>query len=296
VTESAVRVGPVRVGLVGAGPWAQMVHAPMLAAHPSIELVGVWSRRRDAAASLAAAHGTEACDSVDALLDRCDAVAFAVPPDVQAPLAITAAGAGKALLLEKPLALDLATAEQLADAVAAASVPTQVVLSYRYSDAVRAFLADVSAHRVIGGRAHFISGAALGGPFATPWRIEHGGLYDLGPHVLDSLDAALGTITDLTAHGSSTGWLGLTCRHETGAVSEASISMQCPMDGFDAGVSVATDAGLFEVDFAAAITPAVFERVADEFVATVRGTPHPLDVHRGLHLQRLVDQAQRTLA
>src|SRR5258707_404244 len=36
---------PVSVGLVGAGPWASMVHAPVLAASPHTRLAGVWARR-----------------------------------------------------------------------------------------------------------------------------------------------------------------------------------------------------------------------------------------------------------
>lgn len=78
---------PLAVALVGAGPWAEAVYAPMLAAGPETRLACVWSRRPQAARALAAAHGSEGVESFDALLERCDAVAFAVPPDVQAELA-----------------------------------------------------------------------------------------------------------------------------------------------------------------------------------------------------------------
>ncbi|MBV9935452.1 MAG: Gfo/Idh/MocA family oxidoreductase, partial [Actinobacteria bacterium] len=90
------------VGLVGAGPWAQFVHGPMLAAGPETRLAGVWARRPEAADELAVRFGSQAFATYDDLLDGCDAVAFAVPPMVQAELAVTAAQAGKALLLEKP--------------------------------------------------------------------------------------------------------------------------------------------------------------------------------------------------
>ena len=94
----------VRVGLVGAGPWAGMFHAPMLSADAGTTLAAVWSRRPEAAEQLATAHGATAASSFGDLLSRCDAVAFSVPPDVQAELAPTAALAGKHLILEKPLA------------------------------------------------------------------------------------------------------------------------------------------------------------------------------------------------
>src|SRR5688500_3335471 len=106
---------PVAVGLVGAGPWAARMAGPVLAAGPQTRLAAGWSRRPEAAAQLAARLGTHAAGSYEELLDQCEAVAFAVPPDVQAALAPRAARAGKALLLEKPIALDLAGARALAD-------------------------------------------------------------------------------------------------------------------------------------------------------------------------------------
>ena len=68
-----------------------------------------------------------------------------MPPDVQAALAPRAARAGKALLLEKPIALDLAGARALADAVAESGVVTQLVLTKRYHRSTRAFLAAAAA-------------------------------------------------------------------------------------------------------------------------------------------------------
>jgi predicted dehydrogenase len=74
----------VAVGLVGAGPWAEMLHAPMLAGGPETTLAGVWARRPEAARALAEAHGSRAVGSLEELWEVCEAVAFAVPPDVQA--------------------------------------------------------------------------------------------------------------------------------------------------------------------------------------------------------------------
>src|SRR5829696_437475 len=106
-----------RVGLVGAGPWAGMFHAPMLAGASRLELAAVWARRPEAAAALADRFDSEAAGSFDELLRRCDAVAFAVPPDVQAALAVPAAEAGRHLLLEKPVATTVERARSVRDAV-----------------------------------------------------------------------------------------------------------------------------------------------------------------------------------
>ena len=284
------------VGLVGAGPWAHLVHAPMLAGHPGTRLTGVWARRPEAAAELAAAHGTTACASFDELLAGCQAVAFAVPPDVQATLAVTAARAGRHLLLEKPVALTLDAARALADAVDGAGVGSQVLLSWRYAAPVRDFLATVAAGgSPVGGRGAFLTGGALSGPFTTPWRLEHGPLLDLGPHVVDLLDAALGRVVGVRAHGDPLRWVGLLLEHETGAVSEASLSANTAVQPPRAGVEVFTEAGAADVDTGAGVGPEAFTTVVDELVRTAAGTPHPLDVHRGVHLQWVIDAALRDL-
>ena len=197
-----------------------MVHAPVLAAGPETALAGVWSRNEERGRKLADRYGVPWWGEVDELYERCEAVAFAVPPDVQAELATKAARAGKALLLEKPLAGDLDGAQRLADAVGEADVVSQIVLSWRYSDAVRGVIARARSLDPIGGRGHFVSSALLGGPFATPWRLERGALLDLGPHVVDLLAACIGPVAAVTAHGSSTGWCGLLLEHDGGDVSE----------------------------------------------------------------------------
>lgn len=288
------------VGLVGAGPWARLVHAPMLAGHPRTRLAGVWARRPEAADELAAQHGTVACRSLDELLERCEAVAFAVPPDVQADLGVTAARAGRHLLLEKPVALDLPAARALADAADEAGVRTQVLLSWRYAAPVREFLAKVAAGAAgsppIGAQARFVGGGSLVGPFATPWRLEHGPLLDLGPHVIDLLDAALGRVVGVRAHGDPRVWVGLLLEHESGAVSEASLTAHAAVLPHRAGVEVYGEAGVVEVDTGAGVGPEAFVTVVDELVRTAAGTPHPLDVHRGVHLQEVVEAARRDLA
>src|ERR687886_2436444 len=94
----------MRFGLVGTGPWAAMAHGPGLVSLDKVELVGVWGRHLDRAQPLAQELGARAYDDYAALLRDVDAVAFTVPPDVQAVMATEAAEAGKHLLPEKPLA------------------------------------------------------------------------------------------------------------------------------------------------------------------------------------------------
>src|SRR5260370_42492811 len=98
-------VGQMRFGLVGTGYWARVTHAPALACTEGAELTAVWGRDPRAAADLAAEYQATAYHDVSAFLAGIDAVSFAVPPDVQAPIATQAAREGKHLLLEKPVAL-----------------------------------------------------------------------------------------------------------------------------------------------------------------------------------------------
>ena len=286
----------MRVGLVGAGPWATLVHAPVLAGAPETTLEAVWARRPEAAADLAARHGSTVAASPAELFERCEAVAFAVPPAVQAAMAVDAAHAGCALLLEKPIAADLPGAVALAEAVGEAGVASMVVLSWRYAEAVRTFLSATAAFGAFGGHGQFLSGAFLGTPFATPWRLDRGPLLDLGPHVIDLLDAALGPVVAVHAAGDRRDCVSLQLEHEPGSVSTATLSATVTVEPARSGVALYGSNGVLEVDCAAAVGPPAFLTVARELAAVVRGGgAHPLDVSRGLHLQRILDDAERQL-
>ncbi|MEV7399725.1 Gfo/Idh/MocA family oxidoreductase [Streptomyces sp. NPDC091267] len=282
---------PVRVGLVGAGPWARAMHARMLAAGPETALTAVWARRPEAAAELAQAHGARAAGSFEELLDHCEAVAFAVPPAVQAGLAVRAAAAGRALLLEKPLGADLAAARAVAEAVAEHGVISQLVLTKRYHPATRAFLAEAATREVFGARSCYLHGAFLGGEFATGWRLEHGALLDLGPHLLDLLDSAVAPIVSVRGTGDPRRWIELTCEHENGAVSQASLSGSVGLSRTRTRVELFGPGEELVYDTAGIDHEECWPVLRREFAAAVRtGTGTGIDAARGLRLQELLDQ------
>ncbi|PSK95944.1 putative dehydrogenase [Murinocardiopsis flavida] len=284
---------PVGVGLIGAGPWAAAMHAPVLAAGPETALTAVWARRPDAAHALAARHGATAAGSVAELFDRCEAVAFAVPPDVQAELAPLAARAGKALLLEKPLALTLDGARRVAGAVADAGVVSQLVLTKRYHPATRAFLAAARRQPVAGARSCYLHGAFLGGELATQWRVEHGALLDLGPHLLDLLDAAVGPIVAVRSTGDARRWIELTCEHDNGAVSQASLSGAVRLPRARTRIELFGPEEELVFDSAGIDHDECRPVLRREFAAAVRSGHSPeLDAQRGLRLQELIAMAQ----
>ncbi|MEY2474442.1 MAG: hypothetical protein QOK28_3771 [Actinomycetota bacterium] len=274
-----------------------MVHAPILANSPETELVGIWARRPEAAEKLAAKHGSLAVASYEELLDRCEAIAFCVPPDVQAELAVQAAKAGKTLLFEKPIALDLGAAQRLVDAVDAAGVRTVLLLSLRYAEPVAAFLEQAKTiGRPLGGRVAWVSGALRqGSPFATPWRLERGPLPDLGPHAIDLVDAALGPVVAVKASGDRLGWVSLLLTHDTGATSTVDLCANAGA-GSVTSVEVYGYAGAATLDASNAADATSMMRVPAALAAAARGeeTTAP-DIHRGLHLQGIIDAAEGQL-
>jgi myo-inositol 2-dehydrogenase / D-chiro-inositol 1-dehydrogenase len=97
-----------RFALLGAG-FIGSVHAANLANHPRIDFTVVYDTDQVRAKRLAAQHGAEAVDGLEAAFDvgRLDAVLIASSTDTHADHLRRAADAGLAALCEKPIDLDL---------------------------------------------------------------------------------------------------------------------------------------------------------------------------------------------
>ena len=180
---------PVRFGLVGTGYWARELHAVGVAGHPDAELAAVWGRDAGKAEAVAGPHGARAfagSEGYDDMLADVDAVVFAVPPDVQAPLALRAAEAGRHLLLEKPVALSAAAADEVAAAAERTGVASVVFFTERFVPEREAWLQERAAAGCLGGSATWLASLRTpDNPFAdSAWRQEQGGLWDVGPHAL----------------------------------------------------------------------------------------------------------------
>lgn len=288
----------LRVGLVGAGPWARKVHAPGLADHPGTELAAVWARRPEAAAELASRYQAEVATDFDEFLSTVDAVAFAVPPAVQADLALRAAHAGKHLILDKPIAGAVTTAERLADAVAEAELVSVIMLTRRFAPETRNWLAELNKlGGWAGGTAKWLSGALLNPDHAdSAWRWSEGALFDVGPHTVDLLDAALGTVVEVLGanRGTDDLWQVL-LGHEGGATSTLSLSLRLPIQPPLTELSVYGEHGYRALTGSFPHPLECYTALVDDFVAMVHSgtTRHSCDVQRGLHLQRVLDKARR---
>ncbi|MFD9543210.1 Gfo/Idh/MocA family protein [Streptomyces sp. NPDC060022] len=295
---------PMRIGLVGAGPWARMTHAPALAGHPGVELSGVWGRRPEAADALAAAHGTKAYTGdtgIDALLAVSDAVAFAVPPDIQAPLAARAAAAGCHLLMDKPVATTVAGAREVAEAAERAQVASVVFCTLRFAAGTARWIAEQAAK---GGwftaRAQWIGALYAPGTSnefaASAWRREKGALWDVGPHALSVLIPVLGDVTEVVAARGPADTTHLLLRHTSGASSTVTLALDAPVG------AVGTDVEFRGEHGTAALPPGFddalggFRTAVDALVEAARtGVAHPCDVRFGLRLTELLAQAEAGL-
>ncbi len=171
-----------------------------------------------------------------------------------------------------------------------------MALILRFAPEVQAFLEEVQRIRPIGGSATWISGAHNLATPRSPWRVAGGPLLDVGPHVLDLLEAALGPIERIRAHGRPSGWTGLLLDHAGGAVSEASLCVPLPHNRPERLVRIVGELGTAEIDLMQLAGDA-FDHLVSAFAHAVRtNTPHPLDAAHGLHLQELIEAARQQLS
>jgi predicted dehydrogenase len=289
----------LRFGLVGTGYWARVTHAPALASTEGVELAAVWGRSHEAAAALAAGYGAAAHTDVDLFLAEIDAVAFAVPPDVQSPIAARAARTGKHLLLEKPIATSAADADALVEAVEQAQVASVVFFTARFQANVRAWLAEVAARGGWAGGSAAWLGTALreSSPFNTPWRRDKGALWDLGPHAVSLLWASLGPVTSVLADAGPADVSHLVLHHESGASSTVTVTLSAPeaAEGFELYLWGATGRSAPPPEQDEAVVP--LRAALAELAANARSglVSHPCDVRFGRDVGRVLAEAQRQI-
>jgi predicted dehydrogenase len=287
----------MRFGLCGTGAWARDVHASAIAAHPGAQLAGVWGRSPERAASLAEDYGAPAFADLGDLLARVDAVAVALPPDIQAEIAVRAAAAGRHLLLEKPLAFTDAAAGRVVEAIERTGVASVVFHTARFRPEVEAWIDEVrGSGELFGGSATWLASIFQpGNPFGeSPWRRERGALWDVGPHALTALVATLGPVDDVVAGAGRGDAVNLVLHHASGASSTASLSLTAPPAAATTVLSVYGEAGIATMPpgpttaadaYANAITALV--RAAGD-----RGAPaHPSDAAHGREIVRILESA-----
>ena len=127
-------MGNLRIGLLGCGDIA-LSNAAAAVAAPNTTLVACFDPAAELARDLASRFGAKVAPTAEALIQRrdVDAVFLAVPHHLHAPLAVEAAAAGRHVIVEKPLANNLAGALEVAAAAERAGVALTVCFPHRYA-------------------------------------------------------------------------------------------------------------------------------------------------------------------
>ena len=129
----------LRVAMIGVGLAATPHALALKDLKREVEVVGVTGRNAGRAATFAREHGFTLAPSFDSVVGDAsiDAVLILTPPHTHLELVEAAAGAGKHVLLEKPLDVSLARAQQLNAFCQRAGVRLGVVFQNRFRPAVR---------------------------------------------------------------------------------------------------------------------------------------------------------------
>lgn len=217
----------IRFGFLGTGYWGEEVHLPTLSTLKGAELVGIWGRNDEKARALAEKFGVSAFDRFDDLMARVDAVAIAVAPEAQGPLAIRAAEAGKHLFLEKPIATSTQDAQRLAAAAKRHGISSVVFFMRRFVPAIESDIQAFSRKTWHSCRVRLFTGAMVSdSPYeGSKWRqIEGAALWDNGPHVLSILLPILGPVRNVSAKREGR-LVYVATRHARGATTDIVLTL-----------------------------------------------------------------------
>ena len=116
---------PLRVGVIGVGHLGQH-HARLYAGMAGTTLVGVMDADPRRAKEIADRHGTAVFDGAGVLLKQVDAVSIAAPTSTHHALAMQCLEAGVHVLVEKPVTVTVAEAQDLVARARARRVVLQV--------------------------------------------------------------------------------------------------------------------------------------------------------------------------
>lgn len=184
----------MRIGLIGCGEIARRGHLPALKVLKDFEVEALADLDESRAQRVAQEFGiAKVCSSPKELIQdsEVEAVVATTPPSAYREIVSMAAATGKPILLEKPLAGNLADAQFIVNKVKESGIKAGVVQNYRYFPALR----DIKNR---------ISSCSMGRPLSlhillhihsplswslSPWKFEgiEGVLGDIGPHAIDAL-------------------------------------------------------------------------------------------------------------
>jgi predicted dehydrogenase len=125
----------VRIGVLGLGAIAQVVHLPILSQMPGVRLVAVCDVDHAKARMIAARFGIPRVPQNDEQVfrsDDLDAIVICTPSHLHHSQSIAALQSGKHVLVEKPLALDADSAAKVIAAAETSGRALMVAMNNRY--------------------------------------------------------------------------------------------------------------------------------------------------------------------
>lgn len=191
----------MRIGVVGCGFWGSK-HVRVLSSNPAVEQVVAIDPRPERRTDLLRAFpAAAAAASLHEALPQVDAVVIATPAGSHAELALTAIGAGKHVLVEKPLATTVPDACRMIEAAEAAGVVLMAGHTFEYNAAVWALREAVRSGEL--GDVFYLDSARLNlGLYQSDINV----VWDLAPHDVSIFNHVLGVPPDtVSAWGGSHG-------------------------------------------------------------------------------------------
>ena len=191
-----------KVGFVGAGGVA-MRHARHLAQLKDVRVVAVTDPNAAAAQSFAETTDAAVTTDLDELIKTSpDAVYVCVPPHAHGAIEEQLLDAGIAMFVEKPLAMDLPTADRIAATARKAGVVTAVGHHWRYSPAV-----DLVRDLLAGRPVRLVTGSWIDRVPPVPWwskrALSGGQIVEQAVHVLDLIRLLCGDVVEVDAYANS---------------------------------------------------------------------------------------------
>jgi len=199
----------IRWGIIGCGNVTEVKSGPGFQRARNSNLVAVMRRTGELARDYAERHAVPRWyDDAEALIgdSEVDAVYIATPPSSHKEYTILAAQAGKAVYVEKPMALNFGECQEMLDACRSFEVPLFVAY---YRRALQRFLkikelleaGAIGEVRFVTITLYMKPRPAELDPENLPWRVipkfaGGGHFVDLGSHMFDFLDYILGPIRE----------------------------------------------------------------------------------------------------
>jgi myo-inositol 2-dehydrogenase/D-chiro-inositol 1-dehydrogenase len=194
----------VRLGVIGCGRIGR-VHADSIDVHPRAELAYVYDPIEDAAREVGTRFAAEWGTDVDAIIDdpSIDAVVVASPTPTHVDLLTRAVQAGKSVLCEKPIDLDLARVDACRAEIGALADRVMVGFNRRFDPSFRNIRARVAAGE-IGPLEQLVIIGRDPAPPPADYVATSGGLFrDMTIHDFDMARYFLGEVVEVTATGAN---------------------------------------------------------------------------------------------